>query len=85
MPTDVPSIFYSRDSGFLWSNSQTPPSIPDTAASWKPNTLKSVQHDLLNCRPIVCKDATAHTAVTALALQILLNGTLIVPKIEKVY
>ena len=81
--SDVPRI--SWDAGTASSNATFPPEIPDTAACWRPAALRSAKLHLLMGKPVMCKDATAHTAITALALQILLDGTLIVTKIEKAY
>ncbi len=68
------------------STAMTPSNQPDTCASWKPSTLKTVKSLLTNGKPVVCKDATAYAAVLALSIDLMIHGGLpFTSKIERAY
>lgn len=72
MDTSVPSITVTGTR--VQSDANVPRHMPDTAACWPDADMKRARKLLKDGTPVTCADATSWTAMTALALQMLMSG-----------
>lgn len=77
----VPKITIHQTKAF--SNAMLPENIADTCASWEPVQARRAKHLLKTVDAITCHDATAFSALTAMAYDMLIHGKEVKAKIVK--
>ena len=83
MINTVPSILAKGSN--VHSDASLPRHIPDNCSCWPENTRRAVARRLRKPGAVKCLDATAHAAVTSLALSMMLQGKPVLATIGKEY
>lgn len=81
MTNEVPAITITGSKAS--SDASRPRNTADMVACWSEADRQRGKHLLLANKPIRCSDKTAWAAVTSLALQLMMQGHEIKPKIVK--